>query len=150
VCSPSTCYILDSKTVAVVISNLDLLYCIFFFLLSIYLSRWIERRDEEVNKKTLTPSDYTLHVSNLTNDTTLDEIRDLFNSNYKLSDGSGSCALVRIAYDESKYLSAFIKQKELKEEFENAEAAVCRSDSSRTRRLLAKARISKDNNDVSM
>lgn len=131
-----------------VISNLDLLYCILFFFLSLYLSRWIERREEEINQRTLTPSDYTLQVSNLTNDTTLDELKDLFNSNYKLPDGSGSCALVRIAYDESKYLSAFIKQNELKEACENAEAAVCRSDSSKNRKLLAKTRILKEKNDV--
>jgi hypothetical protein len=148
VCSPSACYTLDSKTVAVVISNLDLLYCVFFFLLSIYLSRWIERRDKEVNDMTLTPSDYTLQVYNLPDDTTVDELKDLFNNNYKLPDGSGSCALARIAYDESKFLSAFIKQSELKETFENAEAAVCRSDSSKTRSSLSKTRLLMSKNAV--
>jgi hypothetical protein len=132
----------------VVISNLDLLYCIFFFLLSVYLSRWIERRDKEVNDMTLTPSDYTLQVYNLPNDTTVDELKDLFNNNYKLPDGSGSCALARIAYDESKFLSAFIKQSELKEAFENAEAAVCRSDSSKSRSSLAKTRLLMSKNAV--
>jgi hypothetical protein len=139
-CSPSTCYKLDPSTVAVVISNLDLLYCIFFFLLSLFLSRWIDARDQEVNDATLTPSDFSLQVSNLPNDTTVDEIKELFNSNYKLPDGSGSCALVRMAYDESKYLSAFIKQNQLKEAFENAQAAYNRSDSKKNLNSMTKCR----------
>jgi hypothetical protein len=142
VCSPSTCYKLDPHTVAVVVSNLDLLYCILFFVLSIYLSRWIETRDKEVNEASLTPSDYTLKVSNLSNDTSADEIKELFSSNYKLPDGSGSCALVRIAYDENKYLTAFIKQNELKEAFENAQAAYNRSDSKKNLNRMTKCRES--------
>jgi hypothetical protein len=142
VCSLSTCYKLDAHTVAVVVSNLDLLYCIFFFVLSIYLSRWIETRDKEVDAASLTPSDFTLKVSDLPNDSTVDEIKELFSSNYKLPDGSGSCALVRIAYDESKYLSAFIRQSELKEAFENAQAAYNRSDSKKNLNLMTKCRES--------
>jgi hypothetical protein len=149
VCSPSTCYKLDPKVVAVVVANLDLLYCIVFFLLSLYLSRWIEHRVKEVNESTLTPSDFTLQVNDLPNDCTVDELKTLFDSNYKpAANGSGACALVKIAYDENKYLSAFIKQSELKDACENAEAAVCRSDSKKSRDLLAKCRSSLMKNHV--
>ena len=51
-------------------------------MLSVYFTRWIETRDKEVNDATLTPSDFTLKVSNLPNDATADEIKELFNSNY--------------------------------------------------------------------
>ena len=147
-CSPSTCYKLDSNTVAVVIANLDLLNCVLFFLLSVYFSRWIDRRNKEVNDATLTPSDFTLNVYNLANDTTIDDVREVFNSNYKLPDGSPSCALVRIAYDESNFLSAFMKQSKLSESFENAEAACCRSDSAKNRNALAKCRALMSKNSV--
>ncbi len=109
-------------------------------MLSVYFTRWIETRDKEVNDATLTPSDFTLKVSNLPNDVTADEIKELFNSNYKLDDGSCSCALVRIAFDESKYLTAFIKQAELNENFENAQAAYNRSDSKKNLNLMTKSR----------
>jgi hypothetical protein len=147
-CSPSACYKLDSNTVAVAIANLDLLNCLLFFFLSIYFSRWIDKRDKEVNDATLTPSDFTLRVDNLADDTTIDDVQQAFSSNYKLPGGSGSCALVRIAYDESKFLSAFIKQSKLSESFENAEAACCRSDSAKNRNALAKCRALMSKNSV--
>jgi autotransporter-associated beta strand protein len=93
-------------------------------------------------------SNFTLNVYNLANDTTIDDVREVFNSNYKLPDGSPSCALVRIAYDESKFLSAFIKQSKLIESFENAEAACCRSDSAKNRNALAKCRALMSKNSV--
>ncbi len=147
-CSPTTCYKLDPKVVAVVIANLDLLYCILFFLMSLYLSHWIERRDKEVNDTTLTPSDFTLQVNLLPVDCTTVELKELFDSKYKLADGSGACARVKIAYDENRFLSSFIKQSELKEACENAEAAVCRSDSKKSRDLLEKCRAAMTKNSV--
>jgi hypothetical protein len=147
-CSPSACYKLDSNAVAVALANLDLLNCLLFFLLSIYFSRWIDRRDKEVNDATLTPGDFTLRVHNLADDTTVDDVRQAFSSNYKLPGGSASCALIRMAYDESKFLSAFIKQSKLSESFENAEAACCRSDSAKNRNALAKCRALMSKNSV--
>jgi hypothetical protein len=117
-------------------------------MFSVYLSRWIDRRDKEVSEASLTPSDFTLQVFNLPNDVTVDELKELFSNNYRMPDATPSCALVRIAYNESKYLSAFMKQAQLIEAFENAEAACCRHDSAKNRSVLDKCKSAMSSNSV--